>query len=114
MFENDMVERRTNVVNIEDLDPEVVAEMLQFIHTGRTPNINELAKGSLKTGKNNGTTKSKNPFPPTLTAEKLSSSTSMKCPSGPSMSGQVLSGRVRTIQSSFMDMELTPPTTKTF
>ena len=33
MFQSNMMESQTNVVNIENLKPEVVAVMLQYIHT---------------------------------------------------------------------------------
>ena len=35
MFTTEMIEKQTNVVNIEDLEPEVLAEMLVYIHTGK-------------------------------------------------------------------------------
>ena len=34
MFQNDMAEKRTNRVEIQDLSEEVVAQMLRFIYTG--------------------------------------------------------------------------------
>ena len=35
MFEHEMKERQLNLVQIEDMDPEVMAEMLRFIYTGK-------------------------------------------------------------------------------
>jgi len=43
MFQADMAEKQTKKVDIQDLHPDVVAEMLQFIYTGNTPNLNRLA-----------------------------------------------------------------------
>jgi len=43
MFEHDMEERKLNRVEITDVDPEVVAEMLRFIYTGRSPNLTKMA-----------------------------------------------------------------------
>merc|ERR1719348_517415 len=34
MFQANMIESQTNVIEIVDLQPEVVAKMLQYIHTG--------------------------------------------------------------------------------
>ena len=39
MFEANMIESQTNVIEIVDLQPEVLAEMLQYIHTGLIPNV---------------------------------------------------------------------------
>ena len=41
MFQPHTKESQTNTVIIEDLDPPVVAEMLKYIHTHKTPNIKE-------------------------------------------------------------------------
>ena len=35
MFEHEMKERQLNLVEIEDMDPEVMADMLRFIYTGK-------------------------------------------------------------------------------
>jgi len=43
MFQADMAEKKTKKVDIQDLHPDVVAEMLQFIYSGNTPNLNRLA-----------------------------------------------------------------------
>ena len=40
MFQADMAEKKTKKVDIQDLHPDVVAEMLQFIYSGNTPNLN--------------------------------------------------------------------------
>jgi len=44
MFLHDTTENQTNVVNIEDIEPKVLEEMLLYIHTGDSPNIKDLAK----------------------------------------------------------------------
>jgi len=44
MFQHDTMENQTNVVNIEDIEPKVLEEMLLYIHTGDSPNIKDLAK----------------------------------------------------------------------
>ena len=44
MFQHDTEENQTNVVNIEDIEPNVLEEMLIYIHTGDAPNINDIAK----------------------------------------------------------------------
>jgi len=44
MFQHDSMENQTNVVNIEDIEPKVLEEMLLYIHTGDSPNIKDLAK----------------------------------------------------------------------
>merc|ERR1712098_471558 len=41
MFQSNMIESQTNNVNIEDLKPKVVDEMLQYIHTGVSLNIDK-------------------------------------------------------------------------
>ena len=43
MFQAEMTEKKTKKVDIQDLEPDVVGEMLQFIYTGNTPNLNRLA-----------------------------------------------------------------------
>ena len=40
MFQADMAEKKNKAVDIQDLHPDVVGEMLQFIYTGNTPNLN--------------------------------------------------------------------------
>jgi len=39
MFQAEMVESQTNLVNIDDIEPKVVAEMVEYIHTGIATNI---------------------------------------------------------------------------
>ena len=39
MFEHEMVERLTNRVDINDLDPKVFKEMMGFIYTGKAPHL---------------------------------------------------------------------------
>jgi len=43
MFEHEMKERQLNLVQIEDMDPEVMAEMLRFIYTGNAPHLDNMA-----------------------------------------------------------------------
>jgi len=43
MFQADMTEKKNKKVEIPDLHPDVVAEMLQYIYTGNTPNLSRLA-----------------------------------------------------------------------
>ena len=43
MFQADMTEKKSRKVDVKDLHPDVVAEMLTFIYTGNTPNLNRLA-----------------------------------------------------------------------
>ena len=47
MFEVDMKEKETGIVNISEVDPEVVSEMLTYIYTGKAPNICKHAKDLL-------------------------------------------------------------------
>lgn len=47
MFEHDMVESMLNRVVITDIDHEVLKEMLNFMYTGKTPNLNKMAQGLL-------------------------------------------------------------------
>ncbi|XP_065369163.1 protein roadkill-like [Calliphora vicina] len=47
MFEHEFEERKSNCVEITDIQPEVLWEMLRFIYTGKAPNINKLAKNLL-------------------------------------------------------------------
>merc|ERR1719300_991344 len=44
MFQSNMMKSQTNVVKIENLMPEVVAEMLQYIHTGASPHLKEMSQ----------------------------------------------------------------------
>jgi len=43
MLQADMAEKKTKKVSIKDIPSEVVAEMLLYIYTGNTPNLNDLA-----------------------------------------------------------------------
>lgn len=43
MFEHDMKERQHNRVEIDDMDPDVMADMLRFIYMGRAPNLDSMA-----------------------------------------------------------------------
>uniref|UniRef100_A0A1I8AJ66 Speckle-type POZ protein n=1 Tax=Steinernema glaseri TaxID=37863 RepID=A0A1I8AJ66_9BILA len=43
MFSHEMTESRTARVEISDFDAEVVNEMLRFIYTGNTPNLDQMA-----------------------------------------------------------------------
>ena len=43
MFEHDMKERQHNRVEIEDMDPDVMADMLRFIYMGKAPNLDSMA-----------------------------------------------------------------------
>ncbi|XP_011863439.1 PREDICTED: speckle-type POZ protein-like isoform X2 [Vollenhovia emeryi] len=47
MFENEMKEKKTNQVDIDDMDPEVLKEMLRFIYTGKVTNLEKMAGGLL-------------------------------------------------------------------
>uniref|UniRef100_A0A1A9ZZW4 BTB domain-containing protein n=1 Tax=Glossina pallidipes TaxID=7398 RepID=A0A1A9ZZW4_GLOPL len=47
MFEHEMDESKLNRVVITDIDPEVVKEMLNFMYTGKAPNLNKMAQGLL-------------------------------------------------------------------
>ena len=44
MFQHDTEENQTNVVNVKDIEPRVLEEMLLYIHTGDASNIKNLAK----------------------------------------------------------------------
>ena len=44
MFQHEMKESQTNVVDIKDLEPKVLEDMLKYIHTGDAPKIKDLAK----------------------------------------------------------------------
>jgi speckle-type POZ protein len=43
MFRHDMLETRSNRVEIEDIRYDVLREMVHFIYTGRTPNLIDMA-----------------------------------------------------------------------
>ena len=43
MFEHEMEERKQNRVDITDVDPDVMREMLRFIYTGKAPNLDRMA-----------------------------------------------------------------------
>lgn len=43
MFEHEMEERKQNRVAITDVDHEVLKEMLRFIYTGKSPNLEKMA-----------------------------------------------------------------------
>ena len=43
MFEHEMEERKHNRVDITDVDHEVLREMLRFIYTGKTNNLEKMA-----------------------------------------------------------------------
>ena len=43
MFEHEMEERKHNRVDITDVDHEVLREMLRFIYTGKTNNLDKMA-----------------------------------------------------------------------
>ena len=43
MFEHDMKERMNNRVEVKDMDPEVMAEMLRFLYTGKAANLENMA-----------------------------------------------------------------------
>ncbi|XP_038167552.1 speckle-type POZ protein-like [Arvicola amphibius] len=47
MFEHDMEERRTNCVEIRDLEPEVFKAMMDFIYTGKEPDFHNMADAVL-------------------------------------------------------------------
>lgn len=47
MFEHEMTESRKGRVEISDIDPDVFSEMLKFIYTGNTPQIQGMAEDLL-------------------------------------------------------------------
>ncbi|MEJ1289071.1 putative gene 10696 [Cricetulus griseus] len=47
MFEHDMKERRTNRVEIRDLEPQVFKAMMGFIYTGKAPDLHSMADAVL-------------------------------------------------------------------
>jgi len=44
MFQHDTKENKTNVVNLKDIEPKILEEMLHYIHTGETTNIRRIAR----------------------------------------------------------------------
>ena len=44
MFDSNMKEMKTGKVEIQDMDPEVLGNLLQYIYTGVAPNIDTMAK----------------------------------------------------------------------
>lgn len=47
MFECDMQEKKNNTIEIEDINPDVISDMLSFLYTGCAPNLTLLADGLL-------------------------------------------------------------------
>jgi len=43
MFESEMMESKSNRVEIDDIDQELMEETLTFIYTGKSPNVDEMA-----------------------------------------------------------------------
>lgn len=43
MFEHEMEERKHNKVAIIDVEQDVLKEMLRFIYTGKSPNLEKMA-----------------------------------------------------------------------
>ena len=43
MFESEMMESKSNRVEIDDIDEELMEETLTFIYTGKSPNVDEMA-----------------------------------------------------------------------
>ena len=48
MFKNDMVEATSNCVEIRDMGPKVVKEMLRYIYTGNAPEVDKMADALLQ------------------------------------------------------------------
>ena len=44
MFQHNTEENQTKVVNLKEIEPDVLEEMLRYIHTGKAPNIKHIAK----------------------------------------------------------------------
>lgn len=42
MFQHDLAEKKQNRVDITDMEPEVLREMLRFIYTGKAPALDKL------------------------------------------------------------------------
>ena len=49
MFEHDMKERRTNHIEIQDLELQFFNEMMIFIYTGKAPDLHSMAAAVLAT-----------------------------------------------------------------
>ena len=47
MFEHDMEEKKSSRVEVKDVEPDVMAEMLRFIYTGRTTSLETMADSLL-------------------------------------------------------------------
>ena len=47
MFQSNMMEKKTREVEIPDFSPEVISDMLTFMYTGKTPNLDKLAEDLL-------------------------------------------------------------------
>ena len=47
MFKSNMLEKQTRKVEVPDIRPEVVSDMLTFMYTGRTPNLDQLVEDLL-------------------------------------------------------------------
>ncbi|KAL6093493.1 hypothetical protein STEG23_030055 [Scotinomys teguina] len=47
MFEHDMEEKRKNRVDIDDLEPQIFKTMMNFIYTGKAPDLDSMADGVL-------------------------------------------------------------------
>ena len=43
MFDHDMEEKKNSRVEVKDVEPEVMAELLRFIYTGKTATIDSMA-----------------------------------------------------------------------
>ena len=47
MFKSNMLEKNTRRIEVPDLRPEVVSDMLTFMYTGKTPNLDQLVEDLL-------------------------------------------------------------------
>ena len=47
MFQNDLTEKKTNTLEIQDIEPDVFAEVLRFLYTDDVNNLDELSTGLL-------------------------------------------------------------------
>ena len=47
MFQSNMLEKNTRRIEVPDLRPEVVSDMLTFMYTGKTPNLDQLVEDLL-------------------------------------------------------------------
>ncbi|ERE82204.1 speckle-type POZ protein, partial [Cricetulus griseus] len=54
MFEHDMEESRINRVEILDLEPQVLKAMMEFIYTGKAPDLHSMAAAVLAAADKNG------------------------------------------------------------